>query len=129
MFKYVTLTGLNHYYGKVPFKIGRIIRLQKDYDNNHDSEAIKVVLPFIGTVGYVANSLHTVFDGTNSAGRIYDKFGDHVYAKVEIVSHSSIVAELIPPTENINFDNAFNLFCESEIDETQNTYLNVNYKF
>ena len=36
------------------------IKCIKDKNNPYDSEAIKVVMKEIGTVGYIANSLYTV---------------------------------------------------------------------
>ena len=45
----------------------------KDKNNPYDSEAIKVVMKEIGTVGYIANSPYTTATGTMSAGRIYEK--------------------------------------------------------
>lgn len=88
---FVTITGLNHYYGKKPFEIGRIIRLIKEPDNEYDKEAIAAILPFIDKIGYVANSTNTVFDGTISAGRLYDKIEDYAYGKVMFVTHSSVI--------------------------------------
>ena len=70
---FVTITGLNNYYNKKPFEVGKIVKLVKEPDNQYDSEAIAVVLPFIDKVGYVANSTSTVYKGTVSAGRLYDK--------------------------------------------------------
>ncbi|MGN0677501.1 MAG: HIRAN domain-containing protein [Ruminococcus sp.] len=88
---FVTITGLNHYYGKKPFEIGRIIRLIKEPDNEYDNEAIAAILPFIDKIGYVANSTNTVYDGTISAGRLYDKIEDYAYGKVMFVTHSSAI--------------------------------------
>ena len=85
---FVTITGLNHYYGKKPFEIGRIIRLIKEPDNEYD---IAAFLPFIDKIGYVANSTNTVYDGTISAGRLYDKIEDYAYGKVMFVTHSSAI--------------------------------------
>lgn len=92
---YITLTGLNHYYGRAPFRPGRIIRLEKEPDNSYDCEAIRAVLPFIDKVAYVANSTSTVYDGTISAGRVYDRIDDHAYAKVLFVTHSSVIAQVM----------------------------------
>lgn len=89
---FVTITGINNYYGKKPFEIGRIIRLVKEPDNSHDDEAIFAFLPFVEKIGYVANSTHTVYSGTVSAGRLYDKIDDYAYAKVMFVTHSSVIA-------------------------------------
>ena len=88
---FVTITGLNHYYGKKPFEIGRIIKLIKEPDNEYDKEAILAFLPFIDKIGYVANSTNTVYDGTISAGRLYDKIDDYAYGKVMFVTHSSAI--------------------------------------
>lgn len=88
---FVTITGLNHYYGKKPFEIGRIIKLVKEPDNEYDKEAIAAFLPFIDKIGYVANSTNTVYDGTISAGRLYDKIEDYAYGKIMFVTHSSAI--------------------------------------
>ena len=99
----VTITGLAHYYGTKPFKVGAVIKLKKEYDNKYDDEAIRAQLPYIGTVGYVANSTYTVYSGTYSAGRLYDKIGECACAKIILITHSSAVAEVIEgcPSENM----------------------------
>ena len=105
---FVTITGINHYYGKKPFEIGRIVKLIKDKDNEYDKEAIAAYLPFIETIGYVANSVNTVYDGTISAGRLYDKIGDYAYARVMFVTHTSVIAlvldkdDVIETNDNCN---------------------------
>ena len=71
--KYVTITGFRAYQGLFPFKIGFLVRCEKEPDNPYDGEAIRCTMPMIGTVGYLANSTGTVAGGTMSAGRIYDK--------------------------------------------------------
>lgn len=105
---FVTITGLNHYYGKKPFEIGRIIKLIKEPDNEYDKEAILAFLPFIDKIGYVANSTNTVYDGTISAGRLYDKIDDYAYGKVMFVTHSSAIV-LVLDKEDV----------EEEDDETE----------
>ena len=96
---FITITGVNNYYGKKPFKVGRTIKLEKEPDNEYDPTAIVVTLPYIEKIGYVANSIHTVYEGTYSAGRLYDKFDKCAYAEVVVVTHSSVVARLIPDEE------------------------------
>lgn len=96
---FVTITGANHYYRLKPFKVGGIVKLEKDTDNYFDCEAIKVTLPYIGTVGYVANSSDTCFLGTYSAGRLYDKIDDFCYAKICFITHSSVIAKVIPESD------------------------------
>ena len=107
---FVTITGLNHYYGKKPFEIGRTIKLIKEPDNEYDKEAILAFLPFIDKIGYVANSTNTVYDGTISAGRLYDKIDDYAYGKVMFVTHSSAIV-LVLDKEDV----------EEEDDETDET--------
>lgn len=96
---YVTITGQNHYLGMKPFKVRRIVKLVKDTENEFDSEAIRVKLPYIGTIGYVANSCHTVFLGTCSAGRIYDSFENDAYGRILFITHSGAIAELVSKEE------------------------------
>jgi hypothetical protein len=97
---FITITGVNHYYSMKPFEPGRIVKLIKENDNEHDEEAICVVLPFIDKVGYVANSPNTVAKGTYSAGRVYDLFEKEIYAKVLFITHSSVICILeLPETE------------------------------
>lgn len=98
---FITITGINHYFGKKPFEIGRTLKLIKEPDNPHDSEAIGVYLPFIDKVGNVSNSVHTTYLGTQSAGRLWDKIDDSAFANVMFVTHSSVIALVLPP-ENEN---------------------------
>ena len=57
---YFTLTGTQHYYGKDFLKKGMKVRLIKEPENEYDREAIRVELPGLGKIGYVANSTRTV---------------------------------------------------------------------
>lgn len=96
---FITITGLDYYYGKEPFQIGRIFKIIKEQDNSYDSEAIAAWLPFIDKIGYVANSTKTVYNGTISAGRLYDKIDDYAYAKVMFVTHMSAIAVVLDKDE------------------------------
>lgn len=96
---YVTITGTDHYYGSKPFEPGVIIKLEKDTENKYDGEAIRAVLPHIGTVGYVANSPSTTFKGTFSAGRLYDKIDSCCYAGVYFVTRSGIIVKIFSKDE------------------------------
>ena len=82
-----------------PFKVGKIFRIVKDDDNDYDEEAIRAELPMIDTIGYVANSANTVFAGTVSAGRLYDKIDDYAYAQTMFITHSSVIALVLLPDE------------------------------
>ena len=96
---FITITGQNHYLGLKPYKVGRIVKIVKDVDNEHDEDAIRVELPFIDTIGYVANSVNTVFAGTYSAGRLYDKIDEYAYAQIMFITHSSVISLVLSPDE------------------------------
>lgn len=96
---FITITGQNHYLGLKPYKVGRIVKIVKDVDNQYDEDAIRVELPFIDTIGYVANSVNTVFAGTCSAGKLYDKIGDYAYARIMFITHSSVIALVLSSEE------------------------------
>lgn len=96
---FITITGCNHYLGLKPFAVGRLVRLRKEISNDYDGEAICVEMPFIEKVGYVANSANTVYAGTYSAGRVYDKIGDIAFAEVAFITHSSVIAAVLTSEE------------------------------
>ena len=56
----LTITGMRHYYGNGVFHVGDILRCRKEPENAYDAEAIQVLLPVYGKVGYIANSPYTV---------------------------------------------------------------------
>lgn len=92
---YTTIVGLKNYEGSKVFKIGSIVRLVKEPDNDYDLEAIACENRYIGKTGYIANSTKTVTKGTMSAGRIYDKIGDISYCEVKFVSNDSVIAKVL----------------------------------
>ena len=94
---FITITGHQSFLGLKPYKVGRIVKLVKEHDNEHDEDAIRVELPFIDTIGYVANSTNTVYKGTHSAGRLYDKIGEEAFAQIMFITHSSAIALILPP--------------------------------
>ena len=96
---YITIVGCSHYHGIKAFKVGQIVRLVKDYDNDYDDEAIRAEIENLGKAGYVANSTHTVARGTNSGGRIYDTFEGEIFAIVKFVVNESVICELIRENE------------------------------
>ena len=91
---YFTITGMDHYYGSNIFEPGTKVKLVKDPDNKHDREAIKVVLPGLDKIGYVANSVYTVLGESYSAGRLYDKIADEVWGTVLYKLDRGIVCTL-----------------------------------
>lgn len=93
--KYVTITGMNHYYGLTPFSVGKKIKCMKDKNNPYDSDAIKVVMKDIGTVGYIANSPYTTATGTMSAGRIYEKVKKKFVIEVMFITSSKVICRVV----------------------------------
>ena len=102
---FITITGIDYYLGKKPFKVGRKVRLVKEEENTHDAEAVRVELPYIDTIGYVANSTHTVYDGTLSAGRVYEKIGEKAVAQVMFITHSAVIAKVLSENSDKVFEN------------------------
>lgn len=92
--KYISITGFKHYYDLRPFAIGNILLCTKEPDNFYDREAIRVSLPMIGTVGYVANSPDTLACGTMSAGRIYDHVKKRFYARVMFTTFTKVICRI-----------------------------------
>jgi len=89
-----TLTGTNHYLGSDFLEEGMKIRLEKEPDNKHDGEAIKVLMDGAGHIGYVANSPYTVIGESFSAGRLYDKIGDTAKGKIRLITDRGILCTL-----------------------------------
>lgn len=82
---YFTIAGTNHHHGQEFIEPKMEIKLVKEPDNEVDNEAIKVELPGLGLIGYVANSPYTVLGESFSAGRLYDKIGDTATGTVKYV--------------------------------------------
>ena len=93
---YITITGLNHYFGMRPFKIGSLVTLVKEPGNDYDDEAIMVMAPMLGKVGYVANSPHTTASGCMSAGRLYGEVPNECAAVVRFMTASKVIARVMP---------------------------------
>lgn len=96
---YFTVNAVNMFNGIKPFKIGSILKLVKEPQNEYDSEAIRVELRYAGPSGYVANSVKTVAKGTYSGGRLYDKILEYDYGKVEFIINDVIIAKILSKSE------------------------------
>jgi len=77
------------------------LKLIKEPDNEYDREAIRVELPGLGKIGYVANSTYTVQGESISAGRLYDKIDDTATAIVKFVLPRGILCKV----KHLNADN------------------------
>lgn len=91
---FFTIAGTRHHYGQDFFEKDMKVRLEKEPDNEHDREAIKVMLEGLGLVGYVTNSPWTVVGESWSAGRIYDKIGDTAEGIVLYVLENGVLCWL-----------------------------------
>lgn len=99
---YFTINAMGMFNGIKPFKIGSIVKLVKEPENNYDMEAICVKLRYAGKSGYVANSVKTVAKGTYSAGRLYDKILNEDYAKVLFIMPDAVIAKVLTNEELTN---------------------------
>lgn len=91
---YAAISDMKYFSGSIRLKIGDPVFLVKDPDNVDDPEAIRVVLPSHGQVGYIANSAATVPRGCRSAGRIYDTFRKQTLGIVQFIFQDSAIIEL-----------------------------------
>lgn len=91
---YITLTGTKYYHGKDFLKPGMKLKLIKEPENKYDSEAIRVEMRGLGTIGYVANSPNTVIGESLSAGRVYDRIGKKGNAKVMIATDHGVLCRI-----------------------------------
>lgn len=97
---YFTITGVHHYFGTDFMKEGMKVNLVKEPDNKADKEAIKVEMPGLGLVGYVANSPHSVRGESMSAGRMYDKIGKTAAGMIKYVLPNFVICELVEENEH-----------------------------
>lgn len=95
---FVTLTGIGLKNHMKHLKVFDRLLLLKDHDNAYDSEAIRVEAPFVGKIGYIANSVNTKAKGTMSAGRLYDKFEEHCFGVILFVTAENAILKVELPT-------------------------------
>jgi len=91
---YFTITGTNNYHGKMFLEPKMQVHLEKEPDNQVDPEAIKVTMPGLGIIGYVANSPYTVIGESHSAGRLYDKIGETATGTILYVMAEGVLCTL-----------------------------------
>ena len=91
---YFTIAGTKYHHGQEFFEPKMEVKLVKEPDNEVDKEAIKVEMPGIGLIGYVANSPYTVIGESFSAGRLYDKIGDTAMGTVLYVLPKGVLCVL-----------------------------------
>ena len=119
---YITIIAFENMHGTKPFKINSIVKLSKEPENHHDTEAIACEMRYFGKIGYVANSTGTVVKGCMSAGRLYDKINDVYFARIKFVTGKTAIAKVLSSDEYIaeveNPESDVHYLCEnqSEID-------------
>lgn len=92
---YVTVTGFYHYYGLIPFKVGKVLKCVKEPSNPYDDEAIRVTRKGFETVGYIANTVKFKAVGTDSAGKVYDKVKRKFWIEVMFITSSKVICKVI----------------------------------
>ena len=90
---YINITGIDYYQGFAPFKEGTVADLITEPDNPHDPNAIRVEING-ETVGYVANSEHTLIWEVKSATDIKDTNSRHAEVQF-ILLNNWVIAKLI----------------------------------
>ena len=89
----INIVGSNFY--EFTPKSGDIIDLIKEEDNEHDPDAVKVLLDG-ETVGYVANNPYTLIDEVNSATKIKNMISDNQKAEILFIYLGEyVIAKLI----------------------------------
>ena len=91
---YFTVTGTKHYHGQDFLKPGMRVSLVKDSRNEYDKEAIRVEMPGLDLIGYVANSPYTVIGDSYSAGRLYEKIGETAKGNVIYVLSQGVLCSV-----------------------------------
>lgn len=97
---YFTIAGTNHHHGQDFIEPKMEVKLVKEPDNDYDKEAIKVEMPGLGLIGYVANCPYTVVGESFSAGRLYDKIGDTATGTVLYVLPNGVLCALNVPEDS-----------------------------
>ncbi|KAA8786682.1 DNA-binding protein [Paenibacillus amylolyticus] len=92
---FAALMGMENYHGAEALHLGDTLYLVKDPDNRLDHQAIKVVIPPIGEVGYIVNHAATVPHGCWTGAGFYDAFYQQTCAKVRFMMKDMVIIELI----------------------------------
>ena len=71
---FAAMDRMEHYHGIQALNVDDTVFLVKDPNNRTDRQAIKVVIPPIGTVGYIVNDPVVVPHGCWAGSGFYDVF-------------------------------------------------------
>lgn len=89
----ICITGTQFYFGPEVLEEGMTVDLVRDEENEHDSDAIRVEIEG-ETVGFVANSPHTMVEGVKSASQIKEIQFDKAEIKF-LYLYEYVIAKLI----------------------------------
>ena len=92
---YVTVTGIKHYFGLLPFNVGTTLLLLSEKDNEYDKHAIAVYREGYGKVGYVANNRQTKAEGTSSASSVWAYTAKGKLAEVQFIAGDYVLAKIL----------------------------------
>lgn len=103
----VTIIGFNRSNpGIEKVSVGSKVLLQKEPDNQYDTDAVQVFLEDGSeTVGYVANKSTTIHIGTKRATEIKDTFVDTIYAEITSTSPRQQGIGFVAKLLNQEFEN------------------------
>ena len=96
---FVTVVGFKHFFEHKPFALGTILCCVKDPNNEYDKDCIRVMLPVLGTVGFLGNRFDSIAGGTVTASRIYEQMPDKFYIRVCFTTRSKIICRIEPDSE------------------------------
>ncbi len=97
MGEHITITGQKHYFGLLPFTVGAVFSLRHEPDNLYDQNAVSVLSPVYGKVGYAAESRENLAEGTISAAECKKNLENGLEkAVVRFIAGDYIIAELVP---------------------------------
>lgn len=109
----ITIQAWQSLHGSKPLVLNGLVKLVKEPNNRHDSEAISCEMRYYGKIGYVANSTNTVVMGTMSSGRLFDKISDEYVAKIKFIHENFAIAKV--------------LSCEELVSEIKNPESDIHY--
>lgn len=92
---YITVNHMDEFHSNYILRPGDILTMKKDHDNCYDDEAILACNKHQIKCGYVANSVSTVYRGTYSAGRVYDKVPEEFQCIVRFANEDALIGEVI----------------------------------
>lgn len=95
---FAAMMGMDNSYGAQALQVGDTLFLVKDPNNRLDEQAIKVVIPPIGEVGYIVNDVDKVPQGCWNGAGFYDAFHQQTCAKVRFMMKDIVIIELIEIT-------------------------------